>query len=263
VEPSQGNYDFSEIQSDLDYAASQGMQLIVWIEDKTFVNEHAVPLYLQSSQYERPNDGGGYTAIRWNSTVANSFKALLVALGNQFNGHPAFEGVMPGSESAPSLPGTVLDETGYTPEKYRDVFIDVFTAAARSMPDARVIWLFNFFPRKQEYIADVASALLVEGVAMGGPDDRPDDDPLIRLVFPYYDQFKDSMDLMVQVEPSCYNHLHAGTNTYWTPQELFEYARDTLHVKDMWWVRFPGWGSGGYGYQDALPVIADNPVFNQ
>ena len=172
---------------------------------------------------------------------------------------------MPGEESAPSMSDAAMDATGYTPEKYRDAIIDVFTTAARAVPNSRVFWLMNFLPRKQDYIADIADVLSRENVVFGGPDARPDDSPVVRLVYPFYDQFKDKMDLHVKVEPSCYNHLHEDTSyptKYWTMGEEFRYARDNMHVKYMFWNRYPR-QSYGYGYEDALPVIANNPIFNQ
>lgn len=266
LEPTLGNYDFSEVRSDLDFVASQGLHLIVMIEDKTFTTEYPMPAYLQGAQYMRANRKGGYSGIRWNAYVNTRFKALVTALANRFDGHAAFEGLIPGEETAPGLDDPILDATGYTPEIYRDVLIDSLTSAARAMPNSTVFWYMNFLPRKQDYIGVVAEAVRGEGVVMGGPDVLPDDSALVRLVYPFYLDFKNKMDLFGQVEPSCYNALHEDTSyptKYWTMPELFRYARDTLGVKYMFWMRWPGWGTGGYSWQDALPVMANNPAFNQ
>ena len=63
LEPTQGVYNFAEIQSDLAWASSYGMQLIVMIEDKTFVLERPNPAYLDA--YTPRNRAGGYTIMRW------------------------------------------------------------------------------------------------------------------------------------------------------------------------------------------------------
>ncbi|MCP4930095.1 MAG: hypothetical protein GY918_13655, partial [Gammaproteobacteria bacterium] len=54
LETSFDNYDFTEVESDLDLLASQGKQLIIFIEDKTFNGEIPTPLYLQND-YTLPN----------------------------------------------------------------------------------------------------------------------------------------------------------------------------------------------------------------
>ena len=46
LEPTQGNYDFTQIQADLTWAQSYGQQLIIMIEDKTFELEDPAPDYL-------------------------------------------------------------------------------------------------------------------------------------------------------------------------------------------------------------------------
>ncbi len=265
LEPTQGNYDFSEIQSDLNFVAGQGLHLIVMVENKTFKNLNPMPPYLQGSQYVQRNRKGGYTAIYWNSYVATRFKAVLTALGNRFDGNVAFEGVIPGSESAPGLDDSILNATGYTPEKYRDALIDVLTTTAKAVPKSRVFWFMNYLPRNQNYIANVAQAVSSVGVVMGGPDVEPDNSSLVNQAYPFYGQFQNKMDLFSQVEDECYSYPHKDTSyptKYWTPSEMFRYARDSLHVKYMFWIRIDS-GSGGYGWTDALPVIANNPVFNQ
>jgi hypothetical protein len=262
LEPTQGNYDFSEIRSDLAWTAAYGMRLIVMIEDKSFRPVRLTPAYLNA--YSLRNSRGGYTPARWNPYVAGRMKALVVALG-RFDGHWNFEGIAT-QETALTLDSWVLDAHGYTPEKYRDFYINVLTAAGNAMPRSRVFWFMNFLPRKQAYIGTIANAVAGKGVVMGGPDVLPDDKPLRDLTYPFYDQFRHKMPLFGQVEGECYAALHKTCcypTKYWTMPELFRYARDRLHVDYMFWVRvtIPShWNS--YDWTHALPVIRNNPTFN-
>ena len=264
LEPSKDQYDFSEIASDLDFLSSQGMHLIVMVEDKTFVNEQPLPQYLATKTVR--NKAGGYTAVRWNSTIVTRMSALYAALGQRFDSDPYFEGFAT-LESAPSLDDSTLNSSSYTPEKYRDALIDVLSAGAAGAPTSRMIWYMNFLPRKQAYIADVANAVAPLGVVLGGPDVMPDHVALPTLTYPYYQQFSGKMPLAVQVEPICYSHPHADKSLptkYWTMDELFRYSRDNLDVNYMIWVRFPKADYyNSYDYFDALPVIENNPIFNQ
>jgi hypothetical protein len=263
LEPTPGNYDFSEIRDDLAWTAAYGMRLIVMVEDKTFVPERSTPAYLD--QYTVRNLTGGYTPMRWHPYVVGRMNLLMKALG-RFDGNWNFEGVAT-QETALSVASTVLNSHGYTPEKLRDAYIDILSTAAASMPTSRVFWFMNFFAGNQQYIAAVANAVAAKGVVMGGPDVMPDNQPLRDRTYPFYDQFRTKMPLFAQVEPVCYAHLHKTsgyTTKYWTMPELFRYARDELHVDYMFWVRVTKpdpWDS--YTHVDALPVIANNPTFNQ
>jgi hypothetical protein len=262
LEPTYGNYDFSEIRSDLAFAAAYGMRLIVMIEDKSFKAVRYTPPYLDA--YSLRNTRGGYTTARWNPYVAGRMKALMVALG-RFDGAWNFEGVAT-QETALTLDSWVLDANGYTPEKYRDYYISTLTAASNSMPTSRVFWFMNYLPRNQSYIGTIANAVAGKGVAMGGPDVLPDDTTLRNMAYPYFDQFQYKMPLFGQVEGECYAAPHKTCcypTKYWTMPELFRYARDQLHVDYMFWVRVvipTYWNS--YEWTDALPVMQYNPTFN-
>lgn len=263
LEPTQGNYDFSEVKADLAWAQAYGMKLIVMIEDKTFSLERPTPAYLD--KLTPRNRAGGYTVVRWNPTVVSRMNALLKALG-RFDSHLAFEGVAL-QETAPGFEDAVLRANGYTPEKYRDAYISILSTGANAMPTSRMFWFMNFFPKNQDYIGAVANAVASKGVIMGGPDVLPDNKALQQRTYPFYTQFRYKMPLFAQVESMCYDAPHetSGYSTkYWTMPELFRYARDKLHVDYMIWVRIPKPPSAGaYDWTDALPVIESNPSFNQ
>jgi hypothetical protein len=264
LEPRPGVYDFSAIESDLELIAGYGLQLVALIEDKTFVNAVPTPDYLRDRTM--PNRPGGYTVVRWDPYVVARYKALVDALGRAFDAHPSFEGIAM-DESAHGILEPHLSQTGYTAEKYRDVLVDELISASRSLPRSRVFWFMNFIWEGNHYIGEVARRVSPFGVVMGGPDVMPDELSLQIHPYPFYDGALGHMPLFGQVEPSCYHHPHADPSyptTYWTPQELFEYARDELHVSYMFWVRWR-WRlyPDSYDWWDAIPVIGSQPRFNQ
>lgn len=262
LEPTQGMYQFSELKSDLAWAAANGMRLIMMIEDKTFVLERPDPAYLDA--YTPRNRTGGYTIVRWAPTVVTRFNALVKAIGAQFDTNNNFEGIAT-QETSLGLDAQTLNAFGYTPEKYRDSYINTLTAATASMPTSRVFWLMNFLVGNQGYIANIASAVASKGVIMGGPDVWPDNQSLQSKVYPFYTQFAGKMPLFGQVENVCYSepHMTGGYSTkYWTMPELFNYARTKLHVNYMFWVRVTKASpADAYSWDNALPVVAANPVF--
>ncbi len=261
LEPKQGVYSFAGMKADLAWAAANGMHLIFIIEDKTFTMERPDPSYLD--KYTPRNRAGGYTIVRWNPTVVQRFNALVKAIGVQFDGNKNFEGVAT-QETALGLDTPALKQFGYTPEKYRDAYINMLTAATQSLPTSRVFWLMNFLIGNQAYIGSIANAVASKGVIMGGPDVWPDNKSLQSKVYPFYTQFYKKMPLFGQVENVCYSepHMTGGFKTkYWTMTELFSYARTRLHVSYMFWVRVTAGPKGAYTWLDALPVIAANKNF--
>ena len=267
LETALGQYDFSQIESDLAVAASQGLQLIVMVEDKSFKNDpQPTPKYLWGDQYTVPTRIGGYIAVRHNPYVVERMKALTRALAERFDSHPNFEGIAY-QETAIGFTTAVVKATGYTPEKYRDALIDVLLNAAESFPTSQVFWYMNFLKGHQSYIAKVAEAVAPAGVIMGGPDILPDDHAIKTHAYPFYEQFNGKMKLFCSAQNHSYYHKHQDTSyptEFWTPKELFIFARDQLHVNYVFW-NHNTWLSGpagSYRWKDALPVIEANPVFN-
>ena len=263
LEPTQGTYDFSKISSDLLWAQAYGMQLIIMIDDKSFTLDRPNPAYLDSVTPR--NRTGGYSMVRWHPTVVARYKALVAEMGRRFDSHPNFEGI--GSqESSIGLDRSTLTAFGFTPEKFRDAYIDMFSYALTVMPRSRVFWYQNFMVGNQDYIGAVAKAVGPKGLVMAGPDVLPDRDALVENSYPYFEQFQGQMHLGIQVEGICYRALHetAGYPTkYWTMPELFRFARDKLHVNYMFWVRIPSpTPADSYSWTHALPVIESNPMFN-
>ncbi len=263
LEPTQGNYDFSAIKSDLAWAAANGMRLIVVIDYKTFVDEKAGPAYLDALDIR--NKAGGYTLELWSPTVVTRYNALIKALGAQIDSNSNFEGLA-NQESALSLDSATLKSLGYTPEKYRDALINMLSAATVSLPTSRVFWYMNFLVGNQSYIGTIAAAVAPLGVVMGGPDVWPDNQSLETMAYPYYSQFAGKLPLFVQVEDINYAqpHMTSGYATKdWTMLELYNFARTKLHVNYMFWMRVPRpVNSAAYDWYDALPVIAAHRTVN-
>lgn len=256
LEPWRGSYDFSKIRRDLRVAANQGMQLVVFVEDKSFNGKYPTPKYLHSLSV--PNRSRGYTALRWKPYVVDRFVALLGALGNAFDSHPNFEGVAI-QETALGIDDWLLDRHGYTPEGYRDAIIRVIRAARNRMPRSQVFWYMNFLARGQNYIGRIANVAAKIDVAMGGPDVLPDSTPLKLRTYPFYDDFRWRMTLFNSMQNDSYSHKRANKwsgSKYWKMNELFVYARDKLHVDYLFWNRKEAkqpWDA--YNWWDALRVI--------
>ena len=261
LEPRWGQYDFEQLEADLDLLESQGKRLVVFVEDKSFNNDIPTPGYLSSLTAR--NRKGGYTAIRWKPYVVERFKLLIDEIGRRYDGHPAFEGIAI-QESEPGFNDAVRRQYGYRPEIYRDAVIDVLTSAAQSIPTSTVFWYMNFFPENRDYIVAIANKVGPQGVAVGGPDVLPDNAPLARLTYPYYDQLEGKMVLFNSMQYNSFRHVrkrNSGGGRYWNMWQLYNFARDELHVTYLFWNRPPyADPPGSYDWKAALPVIKANPV---
>lgn len=280
LEPTQGQYDFTRLKSDLDLVASKGKTVVVVIQDKTYASQFVPnPDYLApyTVTYTKTNPHGELilcrTMMRWHPFVLERFAALSQAIGGQFDNHPGLEGVSFEESALGPLP--VLVDNGYTPELYRDALIAMLTSLKASLSASQVFWYMNFIPGQGAsvgYSRDVAAAVAPLGVIMGGPDILPEDEALRLRAYPLYafpqadglGGFAGQMTLFCSAQNESFEHLKSATGMMYTPQEIFEFARDTLHVKYVFW-NHKTWRkrAGAHVWTDALPVIAANPSFNE
>ncbi|MFO1468540.1 MAG: hypothetical protein U1F35_19205 [Steroidobacteraceae bacterium] len=264
LEPREGQYDLSLVARDLDLVRRSDRQLVVLIEDKTFKDEMPTPAYL--AKYTLPNRNRGYSALRWDPYVNGRLEKLVEQIGAQFDCDPHFEGVA-FQETAPGLEDSDLDAHGYSAEAYRDALIDLLRSASASVPRSRVFWYMNFLPRGQQYIGDVAEAVLGRGVVMGGPDILPDNPVLAQKVYPFYEKFRGRMPLFNSMQHNSYRHRHRDSGgrrgDYWSMEDLYGFARDRLHVDYVFWDyhnrRQP---SDSHDFGDAREVIMRHPTIN-
>lgn len=265
LEPAEGRYDFSAISRDLEAAERARLQLVALIEDKSFRDYFPTPEYLQA-KYTLRNRSGGYTALRWDPYVDSRLRQLVARLGAQFDCLPNFEGIA-FQETSLGIGDDVLDASGYTPEKYRDTLIGLLRSAAGSVPHSRVFWYMNFLPRDQDYIGDIADAVVGTGVVMGGPDVLPDNPALAKRVYPFYDKFRGRLKLFNSMQHNSYRHRRSdasgGGSNYWDMEDLFVFARDKLHVDYVFW-EYRTWRepADSRDWTDARKVIARHPTFS-
>ncbi len=288
-EPTQGNYNYVRVKKHLDLVQSKGLKMVVFVDDKSFSGAATVPDYIKNnSNYVFANKTGGVSATRWNPFVKSRFIALWTNMGAELDNHPALEGVVYSETSSSVPPGTVTVPV-YDPVVNKQVIIDTLTAQSNAFPKSNVFWMVNFFPNGYHngqflgnaivdtYIGDIADIVLPLGVIMGGPDILPEDKALVNRMYPYYDEFKaKGMKLFCSAQNDSFRHMHNENTTlpFYTPQQIFNYGKNELHVNYIWW-NYKTWidpgainkagvpiPPGEYKWSDAVPIIKANPVIN-
>ena len=284
LEPEEGRYDFSVIRRDLAVAAKHGRQLVAFLIDKSFGEKAPNPIPVHMRGHALTNLTGGLSAKKWDQRVVEREIALSRALAKEFDSDPNFEGIA-WQESAPSVPSDQLTANGYTPELFRDSLIQLLKGSSEAFPRSWVFWYQNFLPGKNEYLAEIAQAVLPYRVVLGGPDILPYRTALLPN-YKLYDVFQGKMKLSSSAQADSYRHHKADTSNgakrvfhsgakpihpggYVTMQQIFEYGRDRMHLNYIFWSyvkfvstkQYPG-DPKPFVFDDTLEVIRRNPTFN-
>lgn len=273
LEPKKDAYELDTIKKDLAFLKAHNKQLVVFITDKTFhPGKNPLPPYLAG--YALPNSRG-FTAMRWDPAVNARFVALNQALARAFDDGPNFEGVA-FQESGLMISLELRREHGYTPEKYRDALIQMLTESSRSFPHSQVFWYMNHFEGGDEYLAEIAKAVIGSRVVMGGPDLLPYRRRL-QGTYQLYEQFNGRIPLFCSAQDDSYRHdkrdsrnmgnavvtwnLPPPAEGYVPMEQIFLFARDKLHVKYLFWSYTYHAGTGAFNYDDAVAVMQKYPSF--
>jgi len=180
LEPSEGQYDFSALEADVDYLAGYGKKLFIQLQDASFSPEHRpVPDYLLTDKY----DGGvtaqyaedgeieGWVAKRWNSQVQTRLAALLAALGAEFDGR--IEGINLQETAIGVSPET---DASFSPDRYVDALKASMLALKASFPKSVTMLYANFMPGEwlpwedRGYLRGLYQFGNQIGVGLGAPD---------------------------------------------------------------------------------------------
>ena len=271
LEPEKGVYDFSSIENDLNYLRAYDKQLIIFLIDRTFWIKGAMPDYL--SEYELNYEEGGYCPVRWHPVVVERLLALGRALGDKFDLHPNFEG-MAIQESALDMSEEDYTKFGYTADKYRDALITILTGLQKELSNSHVFWYQNFMYQDDgHHLRQIAEEIKNSGIIMGGPDILPYNRWYNKMSYPMYREYQGSIPLFCSAQDDSYKHYKndirvavrepMDENGYLTMEEIFLFARDSLHVRYLFWNYYYGeTDNAERSYDDAIKVIRKYPTFN-
>lgn len=180
LEPAEGQYDFSQIESDLAYLQSIGKRLWIEIRWTTWTSAYPPesPSYMWRNSkygcdsgyygsYARSVALGGWLLCSWNANVQARVAALYNALGSRFNSEPYFEGLNVG-ETSTGYPGdTNAAVWGYSATNEANAFKANALAAKRAFPSKTVVQQINYAAFD---LTAFASWLVANGIGLGTPD---------------------------------------------------------------------------------------------
>jgi hypothetical protein len=257
LEPAQGEYDFSQIETDLALLEKHGKKLFVQLQDRFFsIEARNVPRYL----LEKPEYGGGlvpqsdyagegqpaghgWAAIQWNPAVRARFQALLSALAQEFDGR-IFGINLP--ESAVEV-DPKKDKTGFSCDGYFAAEMENARVAREAFRKSRVVQYVNFWPcewdNERKYMSRFFEFAAQNHVGLGGPDIVPWREGQMKNSYPFFNQYRGKLDLVAMaVQEPTLTYTNPKTKRKFTRAEFVEFARDYLGVDIIFWsVNAPWW----------------------
>lgn len=238
IETSQGKYDFSTIDADIEKAAARGKRVFILMGTKSFSgDDKAVPAYLRTAEYgggafriQIKRGGYGENAAIYNSRVADRLQALYQALGNRYNTDNNVEGVI-FNETALGMAVKPL-----TPAQQQAQFSNlarVNIAARNAFANSNMIQYMN---SPMTLVPQLWRSMQGNGIGVGGPDVFVNDKSLNKLL-PSYAAASGDVPIGVQVEgASYYSYKHNGPFAPPAVSTLFAFARDRMKANYVFWV---------------------------
>jgi hypothetical protein len=255
LEPEEGRYDFSAIESDLAAAEAAGRKLFVQVQDRFFLPtaRHLPDYLLQEPQYQgglarqadNPGEGKpvatGWAAKQWNPALRARFQALLAALAERFDGRVF--GV--------NLPETAFDPLdaeadGFDCDAYFAAELENARFARRMFRRSHVVQYVNFWPcewkNDRGYMERFFAAAVAEGIGIGGPDIVPWRPGQMANAYPFLNRHKDALPLVAMaVQEPTLTYINPATSRPFTRAEIVAFARDYLGVDIVFWTAEAPW----------------------
>ena len=252
LEPRKGQYDFSEIEEDLNFLNSKGKKLFIQLQDVTFDSaRYAVPNYILTDsayhggadpQYDFIDDNedkavkAGWVSRRWDPAVAERFHKLLIALGQKFNGK--IEGInLPETAVAFGEKGKLFPN-GFTYENYRDAIKENMKVLKQAFPNSTTILYANFMYEHGESksnLTDLYNYAKGIGIGMGGPDIKVYRKYQMENSYPLIRDLNGIVPTGVAVQHGNYEVINPKTGKQVTVPEILDFAENYLRLNYIFW----------------------------
>ena len=250
LEPTKGNYDFSRIESDLDFLKSNGKYLVIEPWDTFFWDKGvAVPDYILSDpEYNggvvyRSNKAGSLSK-RYNTALMDRYIALTRALGERFDKKEYISAFII-TETAMNLGEGSED---FNKERYHEQLIRLVKETAKAFPTTPIIIYGNWYPGVggQALLNELGDESYKCGVGWGGPDIMPGAN-----IWGY--------DIIRNYKEKVAIGLAAQWDSYdgrWPAEELLSFSVDNLSSNFVFWLGAERRNEGGLSFkQDVIPTI--------
>ena len=166
LEPTQGNYDFSSIDTDLNWLKSKNRRLIITVMDRKFattVQTGFAPDYLQDNVYQSTT---GFGIALWRPAVMDRLIALTQAICERYDMDPAVEIIRAPNEVSPAL-NLLTQPTDYSRSGLAAQLMRFWDASKTACPHTIVSAMVNNLSGEATELIEHAYQI---GIGFGTPD---------------------------------------------------------------------------------------------
>jgi hypothetical protein len=249
LESGEDNYDFSEMQKDLDFLKANGKRLFVQLQDTTFdPSTAAVPNYLRQNakyhggvvyQYKQNGQPDGLVLMRWDPAVRERLHKLLKVLGKTFDGKIAGITLQ---ETAIDVATGAKSPRGFTPLRYRDAILSNMKVLKESFPKSLAMQYANFMPGDDDisYLRSVFDFAKRIGMGIGAPDLMPNNVNQKSHAYKLMHELNSSIPVGIAVQNGNYGGTTGDDIKPTEPwpnivPDLYGYAASYLNVNYIFW----------------------------
>ncbi len=264
LEPRKGVYDFSRIESDLEYLASMPTpkRLVAQIMDRKFNTTDPtgiVPDYLlDDAEYKGgiARTKNGFVARLWDGAVMDRLIALYRALADRFNDDPYFEGIT--SEETTLGIDSEAPPPDYSRAALAAQLKRMMIAVRSAWPNTNIFIYTNYLVGELEGIISYAHE---KQCGVGGPDVTPRAPSAGARIIMGRDggvRYVGKMPIAFAVQ----SPELCGKEGCNLPRDIYNHAVNDLGVNYLFWLRFgtaKDTATEKYSWNDGmLPVIRAN-----
>ncbi len=252
LEPQKNEYDFSEIEEDLNFLKSKGKKLFIQIQDVTFDSlKYAVPKYILTdtvyhggvnAQYNFVDDHdnkavkAGWVSRRWDPAVAERFHKLLLELGKKFDGR--IEGInLPETAIAFGATGRLFPKD-FSFDNYREAIKQNMKVLKQAFPNSTSIQYANFMYERGEIksnLVDLYNYAKEIKVGMGGPDIKVYRKFQMENSYPLIRGLHGIVPTGAAVQEGNYDVTNPKTRKQVTVPEILDFAQNYLRLNYIFW----------------------------
>lgn len=256
LEPEKDRYDFSAINGDVRLLKKYGKKLFVQIQDVSFSTKwNNTPEYLlkdtlyhggANKQYKFDDDNDsethyrelGWVTRRWDVAVQKRLHKLYAELGKQFDG--TIEGINT-EETSVTFGNGPLHPPGFNYRRYKDACLENLAALKTAFPRSAVMVYANFMPGGYRPSEDTTLLRAVyefawaHNIAAGGPDLLPWQKGQMDNSYTFIRESYKKIATGVAVQDGTHAYINPQTNKAVTAAEIYQFARDYLHLTYIFW----------------------------
>lgn len=178
IEPTRGNYNFSELEAHLAQLEKIGKRYVLQVMDRNFGGSSAqgvLPPYLATEPggnggwhvKRRNNVDKGVQARIWVPAVMDRVIALHRALAARFDQEPYFEGIVLSESEVGFTPAEAPSD--FEPDNLRDQYVRLYQELPKVWKKTNVFTFINYFQTHERTRALIETAYQ-NRLALGGPD---------------------------------------------------------------------------------------------